>query len=180
MFELFFYSFTPAYPYLSSAIKFLILGTIGEWLGASIKNKTLRPFPVYNFLPKMIIWAILGVTVKWAFSSFSLLIPIQAEKGLIPLAAGQAGTLLFAFFVSFEINIFYAPCLMYLHRILDNIVARSWCFNGMSVAIYSIFWFWIPAHTITFMLPENLRIMFAAFLSVALGIILGFAKRKKA
>jgi hypothetical protein len=35
--------------------------------------------------------------------------------------------------------------------------------------------FWIPAHTITFLLPADFRILFAAILGVALGIILAIA-----
>lgn len=38
--------------------------------------------------------------------------------------------------------------------------------------------FWYPAHTITFLLPEELRVLFAALLGVALGIILAIAARK--
>ena len=40
--------------------------------------------------------------------------------------------------------------------------------------------FWIPAHTVTFLLPPELRVLFAAFLSLALGAILAFAKRRAA
>ena len=39
--------------------------------------------------------------------------------------------------------------------------------------------FWFPAHTITFLLPEDLRVLFAALLGVALGVILAIAARKK-
>ena len=39
--------------------------------------------------------------------------------------------------------------------------------------------FWIPAHTITFLLPSEYRVLSAAFLSIALGAILAFAKKKK-
>ena len=39
--------------------------------------------------------------------------------------------------------------------------------------------FWIPAHTLTFMLPAEYQVAMAAALSVALGIILNL-KRKKA
>jgi len=39
--------------------------------------------------------------------------------------------------------------------------------------------FWIPAHTITFLLPSEFRVLAAAFLSIALGAILAFAKKKK-
>ena len=38
--------------------------------------------------------------------------------------------------------------------------------------------FWIPAHTITFLLPPEHRVLSAAFLSTALGGILAFAKKK--
>jgi hypothetical protein len=37
--------------------------------------------------------------------------------------------------------------------------------------------FWIPAHTITFLLPSEYRVLSAAFLSIALGTILAFAKK---
>ena len=39
--------------------------------------------------------------------------------------------------------------------------------------------FWYPAHTITFLLPEETRVLFAALLGVALGVILAVAARKK-
>jgi hypothetical protein len=42
----------------------------------------------------------------------------------------------------------------------------------------TILWFWIPAHTITFCLPAEFRIIMAAGLSVCLGAILAFAKAK--
>jgi hypothetical protein len=35
--------------------------------------------------------------------------------------------------------------------------------------------FWIPAHTITFLLPPDFRILFAAILGIALGTILAIA-----
>lgn len=40
--------------------------------------------------------------------------------------------------------------------------------------------FWIPAHTVTFLLPEAYQVVLAAFLSVALGIILSFGTKKRA
>jgi hypothetical protein len=36
--------------------------------------------------------------------------------------------------------------------------------------------FWIPAHTITFLLPEELRVLFAVALSVVLGLLLTIKK----
>ena len=39
--------------------------------------------------------------------------------------------------------------------------------------------FWFPMHTITFILPANLQVLFAALLGVALGLILALAGGKK-
>jgi hypothetical protein len=47
------------------------------------------------------------------------------------------------------------------------------------VVLKTIPLFWIPAHTITFLLPENYRILSAGFLSIALGLILTLSKLKK-
>jgi len=39
--------------------------------------------------------------------------------------------------------------------------------------------FWYPAHTITFLLPGDTRVLFAALLGVALGVLLAIASHKK-
>jgi len=39
--------------------------------------------------------------------------------------------------------------------------------------------FWIPAHTITFLLPGEYRILFAAVLGIVLGVFLAVATMKK-
>ena len=39
--------------------------------------------------------------------------------------------------------------------------------------------FWVPAHTITFMLPPEYRVLFAALLGVMLGVFMSLATRKK-
>jgi hypothetical protein len=39
--------------------------------------------------------------------------------------------------------------------------------------------FWFPAHTITFLLPSQFQVLFAALLGVALGVILAIANNKK-
>lgn len=174
----FFFEFSPAHPYCASAMKFLVLGTSGEWLGGVIRKRgDLKPFPLEMLWPKLVIWALLGLLIRWVFSSFALLIPVQAAAGLLPQACARGGGLAFAVAVSVEMNLLFSPLLMYLHRALDNAAARVWRWGGMATAIYSIAWFWIPAHTVTFLLRDEHRVFFAALLSVALGAILGFASR---
>lgn len=38
--------------------------------------------------------------------------------------------------------------------------------------------FWFPAHTVTFLLPGNMRVLFAALLGVVLGVLLAIGARK--
>lgn len=174
----FFLEFSPAHPYAASALKFLVLGTLGEWLGGVVRGRgDLRPFPLSRLWVKGLIWAALGLLIRWVFSSFALLIPAQAGAGLLPAACARPGSLAFALAVSLQMNLLFSPFLMYLHRALDNLAAWDWRWGGMGVAVYSIAWFWLPAHTVTFLLPDAFRVIFAAALSVALGVILGFARR---
>lgn len=170
----FFFEFTPQNPYLSSMIKFAILGTLGEWLGTFIRSK--RSLGVYQIITKMIIWGLLGALIKWAFSSFILLIDAQLMHNLLPKVCGSS-KILKSFCIALEINLFFAPFMMYFHRFLDNIATWTKSYAGMSKAIASIGWFWIPAHTITFSLPGRYQIVFAAALGVVLGIIMGITKK---
>ena len=174
----FFFDFTPAHPYWASLIKFLVLGTLGEWLGGVIRTRgDCKPFPLSKLPVKMAIWALLGLLIRWVFTSFALLVAAQSAQGLLPQACGRSGTFAFAFAVSLQLNLLFSPLLMYLHRALDNLAAWRWDWAGLETAIFSIAWFWLPAHTVTFLLPEDFRVAFAALLGVALGAILGFASR---
>jgi hypothetical protein len=96
-------------------------------------------------------------------------------------------------------NTIYAPVMMTIHKITDMHIAQH---NGGISALYSpvkvgenmanmnwkVQWgfvfkrtiplFWIPAHTITFMLPDEYRVLFAAALGIALGVIMAIASIK--
>jgi hypothetical protein len=39
--------------------------------------------------------------------------------------------------------------------------------------------FWIPAHTLVFLLPGEYRVLVSAFLSIVLGLLMTAAKREK-
>ena len=81
---------------------------------------------------------------------------------------------------------------MIFHRVTDTLIDRGELFgiwpvvevysnidwkNMFRVVGFACIWFWIPAHTFTFTLPPEYRIICAAFLAIALGFILGLAKR---
>jgi hypothetical protein len=62
---------------------------------------------------------------------------------------------------------------------LDDVVSKINLKTFISfVVMKTIPLFWIPAHTITFLLHAGYRVLFAAYLSIALGVILTVAKTK--
>ncbi|MDY5968497.1 MAG: hypothetical protein SPJ13_00555 [Bacteroidales bacterium] len=115
-----------------------------------------------------------------------------------PLSWGKAGI---AFAVSVAMNCIFAPVMMTLHKITDthilqhggtlccllhpikvrNIITHlDWDTQWNLVFKKTIPLFWFPAHTVTFLLPQNLQVLFAALLGVALGTILALANNRKA
>jgi hypothetical protein len=94
-------------------------------------------------------------------------------------------------------NIFFAPLMMLAHRILDlhlemhhgRFPLRGFSFAALLRRVdWDRMWgfvykktiplFWIPAHTVTFLLPPQYRILYAAFLSVVLGLFLSLAGQR--
>jgi len=81
--------------------------------------------------------------------------------------------------------------MMGFHRITDAYLNHSK--EHQSSALKEIDWhqfiritvfrviplFWIPAHTITFLLPIHLRVLFAAILGIVLGILLNIFQKQK-
>ncbi len=186
-----FVKFTSEHAYAGGFIKFFILATMGELLAIRIVT---RDWNIPNgLLYRAFIWGLLGMVIVLIFNVFAAGIAGALAKGLLP---GGNSKFAFAFFVSFTMNLSFAPTMMAFHRITDtfidmkhenkkgevmlsNVVKRIDWNNFISfVLIKTIPIFWIPAHTITFLLPPEYRVLMAAFLSIALGAILAFAKRK--
>jgi hypothetical protein len=59
-------------------------------------------------------------------------------------------------------------------QILRNI---NWDVQWNFVFKKTIPFFWIPAHTITFILPSQFQVLFAALLGIVLGVILSVAAK---
>jgi hypothetical protein len=96
-------------------------------------------------------------------------------------------------------NSFFAPVFMTVHKITDtHILNTGGTLKGLFTPIpigkimremnWDVQWnfvfkktiplFWYPAHTITFLLPSDMRILFAAILGVVLGLLLSIASLK--
>lgn len=187
-----FISFTSRMPLLGGFLKFIVLATMGELLAIRISNGdwSIPKGMIYRSL----IWGFLGVVITLIFNIYGVGITAAMSNGLLP---GAGSTLAFAFFTSAIMNLTFAPTFMAFHRVTDTIIDAKYENPGektsLKVIIERIDWygfvsfvvgktipfFWIPAHTITFLLPGEYRVISAAFLSIALGAILAFSKKKK-
>ncbi len=183
-----------SHPYVLGFLKVGILATFGEILSLRIsKGKYSTPVGViYRF----IVWGFLGVVFVAVFELFSSGTKALLEKQLLPYT-NNARTFFQAFYTSVLMNLIFAPTFMAFHRITDAYIdlgkgnlkkilttkfddvlnAIDWSFFVKFVLGKTIPFFWIPAHTVTFLLPSNYRVLVAALLSVFLGILLSFKKR---
>ncbi|RLD60816.1 MAG: hypothetical protein DRJ01_09015 [Bacteroidetes bacterium] len=201
----FYTSFNKAHGMIMSFIKFAVLATIGEVIGLRISEGVYNK-KGFGLIPRAIVWGFLGLTIKFAFVIFSVGAPIFLQYlGVdgVEQAMKQSFTLtklLGAFTISASLNLAYAPVMMTLHKVMDtHILNNNGSLSGFFTPIKfgkimttldwetqwnfifkkTIPFFWIPAQTITFLLPEEYQILFAAFLGIILGVILAFANMKK-
>ncbi len=191
------------HPYIASFLKFALLSTLGEIIGAVILKK-YDPSS-FGMIPRMVIWGVLGIFIAMAMKIFSSGAPVLlASLGVdgVDLAMKEGLTLkkvLGAFSISLAMNFIFAPVMMTVHKITDMHIAAyqgkiicllkpinvekymcelDWKRHWDFVLKKTIPLFWIPAHTITFCLPPEYQVLFAALLGVALGVILSIAVRK--
>ncbi|MCM2266577.1 MAG: hypothetical protein NDI60_02245 [Elusimicrobiales bacterium] len=162
------------HPILSAMAQFALLGTLGEvfskWLA---QRRVFSPFGTRGTLLRMAAWALLAVCIKYAFTGFVAFVEGLAGHGLLP----QLGAFGRAFAVSLAMNLQFGPFLVIVHRLLDNAIDGRPNWANLDKSLLSLLWFWVPAHTVTFLLPPDFRIGLAALWSLALGLLLGFYSR---
>jgi hypothetical protein len=194
------------FPLVLAFLKFAILATFGEVLGLRIRTGKYS-MPNFGILPRAVVWGFLGIWIAVAMGIFRNGVPTYLDKfqifsGINEAMRGDFSALkLFgAFCISAMMNTTFAPVFMTLHKITDTHITQT---GGSLIGFFSkrlhftqiitsINWnvqwnfvfkktiplFWIPAHTLTFILPQNLQVLFAAFLGICLGVILSIAARK--
>ena len=148
----------------------------------------------------------LGVGISMAMTVFAAGVPaLLASLGMDDapalMGAGLSWSKVFvAFCISVAMNTIFAPLFMTMHKLTDtHILATDGTLRGfftpmhMGDLLAGLNWhrqwdfvfkktiplFWYPAHTITFLLPGDARVLFAALLGVALGVLLAIAAHKK-
>ena len=163
------------YPIYSAMIQFAILGTLGDVFSKCMqKGKIYVPYKISIIVLKMLEWALIAVTIKYAFVGYQGFVNSLISHGLLP----ELGLFGSAFAVSVTMNLQYGLFLVIFHRFLDNLIARQNNWKNINKGMFSLLWFWIPAHTITFMLDKPYQIGLAAIWSVVLGFILGYYNRE--
>ena len=182
------------HPYLMGFAKFAVLATAGELLAVRLAKKewTLPSYIVIRFL----IWGVIGIWITYMMKIFGAGVGALMSQGLLPSPENALlNTFIKAFLISATMNLSFGPTFMALHKCSDTYLdIRATGKRKITLAnvIHKVDWekfasftlcktvplFWIPAHTVTFMLPSEYQVAMAAALSVALGIILNL-KRKK-
>jgi hypothetical protein len=162
-------------PMTSAAVQFGLLGTVGEVISCSIKAKRFAlPGNGYQVAAKVLAWAVLGIVIKYGFTGMKGFTRALLDHQMLPTVCGSGVG--WAFSVSVLTNVFFGPQMMLFHRLEDNLISWERNLVGLTTAWWTLLWFWIPAHTVTFSLPTEYQIGLAAIWSVVLGVILGLAK----
>lgn len=184
---------TTSYPYMMGFFKTMILATMGEMLVKRIKTGFYTKDS--GLWMKSIVWGLLGMAFVFVFPLFDGGIKAVFHNQTI-FETPLINTLFYAFMVSVAMNVIFAPTFMLLHRVTDTYIQLSqgsikqlrhvhfhqvidqidFKFFFSFVIAKTIPLFWIPAHTITFMLPSTYRVLMASYLSILLGILLSIKK----
>ena len=184
------------HPYIMGFIKFALLATSGELI--AIKMATGKFAKPAYLIARIVIWGVIGVWITYMMKIFFLGSGAMMAAGLLPggtLAADSFGyKLIRAFATAATMNLTFGPTFMAVHKCSDSYLelrASGIKSPKLAQVMGSVDWtkfvsftlfktvplFWIPAHTVTFLLPQEYQVMMAASLSVALGIILNLGKR---
>ena len=197
-------SFNAHHGMVMSFAKFAILSTMGEMIGSRISNGVYL-HKTFGLIPKMVVWGFLGMGINMSMIIFSKGVPLFLEyMGMDNASALLNGNfcsekVIVALAISVAMNTIFAPVFMTFHKISDIHIAENqgtmralirpiqmgrilgqlnWNTQWGFVFKKTIPLFWYPAHTITFLLPQDSRVLFAALLGVALGVLLAMASKK--
>lgn len=174
--------------YLMGFINFSILSTLGEAMALRIRHRKWVTLAGLKY--KILLWGFIGLVVTFAFQLFAGGAAYLFETGIIGI---EANKFTLAFVTSVSMDVLFSPTFMLFHEVSaaciehramgDAITVRTvsqkihWENFISFVILKTIPFFWIPAHTLVFLLPEEYRIIGAAILSFVLGLILSIRKR---
>ncbi len=178
-----FSSLTASHPYLMGFVKFGLLAPFGRLLAGRL-FKSRRWEISKLIIPQALLWGLTGMWITAAFSLVSSGTTGLMTAGLWPQTTGFG----LALSRSVWINLLggYGFFMMFVHEVAERSVCGRLTGKPFSVSeivltlarenwfvpiFLTVIFFWIPAHTVTFMLPRAWQVLFAASLSVVLGMI---------
>ena len=198
-------AFNASHGMVMSFLKFGILSTLGEMLGCRISTGKYVT-PTFGVLPRMVVWGFLGMGINMAMIVFSKGTPMFMQyMGMTNAVEAftadsfSMDKLWVALAVSVAMNTIFAPVFMTFHKVTDaHIAAHNGSLKALVTPIpmaerlgtlnWQVQWgfvfrktipfFWYPAHTITFLLPAEQRVLFAALLGIVLGVLLAVSVKK--
>lgn len=187
---------TKEHPLLAGFIKFFVLATMGDLLAIRMVGGTWQK--PQGLIYRMVVWGLIGSIITCVFEVYSSGVNSAITKGFFPVGNGLLEKVLWAFWVSLVMNATFGQVLMVFHRITDTFIdlaeGRLTKFGSVGLKAVSnhIAWqelaefafkinlcLWLPCHTVVFLLPPLYRVLAAAFLSMLLGGVLGYAKSRK-
>ena len=193
--------FNANHAYIMAFLKFGILATAGEMLGLRIKTGKYYAAG-FGILPRAVVWGFLGMWIAIAMKVFATGAPVIVQylgvEGAVEAMKGDFSVqkLSGAFAISLLMNTAFAPVFMTIHKITDThivnhggklsaliaplpfgklLASLNWEVQWNFVFKKTIPFFWVPAHTVTFLLPADMQVLFAALLSIVLGVLLAVA-----
>ncbi len=182
---------TAGFPYTMGFIKFAVLASMGDILGAKVLTGKWK-MPV-NSAVKAVIWGTIGMMVTLLFTLYNQGVMGAMVKGLLPFEGSKFFT---AFFTSAVMNTTFGPTMYLYHKLMDTWADLSiakkrratvkevtdsvdWnTFLGFSL-LKTLPFVWIPLHTMVFFLPPQFRVVASAFLSIVLGLLVALSRRNR-
>lgn len=187
-----FIDFTEIHPYLSGFVKFAILASMGDLLGKRVIAKNWI-IPNGIFL-RAVVWGIIGMMITLLFTVYMGGVAAAQSAARLPW---EGSVIAQALFGSIIMNVTFGPMMMTFHRFSDMFIDLKYENKDRQVTISDLVeendwhslvefsWlktcvlFWIPVHTLVFLIPGEYRVVVSAFLSIALGLLLAAAKIQK-
>lgn len=180
-----------AHPYVSGFVQFAVFATSGELLSTRILYGGWSINKAQCF--KAFVWGTGGLCVTIMFSVLSQGVTQAQSSGMLPFDGSDLAR---ALMTSCLLNLFFAPVHAAAMRIFGNYGEERFL-RGRRMTAYeatmSVEWgefvdftffktvpfFWIPVNTIGFLMPETLRVAFAAFLSFVFGMLMTLLKLRE-
>lgn len=174
---------TKNYPYTMGFLKLFLLGTLGELIKTRLAKRTWQVSYVFE---KAAVWGLYGM---W----FTAAIPFGAA-GTTQLAESGLWWKWFPpLSMSLWVNLVggYALFMMVSHEYANFVIAQRWRIWSLEkwakqVDVLFVFSFipktlifWIPAHTLTYSLPPEFRVLMTAVLAIMLGFFLTVGKARR-